>query len=197
MNPYFYHEQIMTERGIQKKDLPTSLKKYISKFNQKKRFIKDPDAIIELQEFSQILGEKISETEIKKKITIKDMTEELSKENIIAVENSVNLEMESGQELAEELEGLAPESLETPIDELVETENEENELKIEENEEKELKIEEKEEILEDFKDSVVETPENPDKFNKIEKINKINTNTPKEETVENQDSSWGLNFLKW
>lgn len=187
MNPYFYHEQIMTERGIQKKDLPTSLKKYISKFNQKKRFIKDPDAIIELQEFSQILGEKISETEIKKKITIKDMTEELSKENIIAVENSVNLEMESGQELAEELEGLAPESLETPIDELVETENEENELK----------IEEKEEILEDFKDSVVETPENPDKFNKIEKINKINTNTPKKETVENQDSSWGLNFLKW
>ena len=77
MEAYYYHKEIMEQRGISTKDLPQNLKNYVIKFNQKKRFTKDPEKIAELQEFSQILGEKIAETEIKKQSTIKDFTSEL------------------------------------------------------------------------------------------------------------------------
>lgn len=87
MSAYFYHKEVMNDRGITEKDLPTNLRKYVTTFRRKMNFLKDPEKIREMQEFSQILGEKIAETEIKKKTTISDLKSELELETVTPVQS--------------------------------------------------------------------------------------------------------------
>lgn len=92
MSAYYYHKQVMEDRGITTQDLPENLRKYILTFQRKVNFLKDPEKIRELQEFSQILGEKIAETEIKKKASISDLTNELQNETILPQTEPVSYE---------------------------------------------------------------------------------------------------------
>lgn len=87
MSAYFYHKEVMSDRGITEKDLPDNLRKYVTTFRRKMNFLKDPEKIREMQEFSQILGEKIAETEIKKKTTISDLKSELELETVTPVQS--------------------------------------------------------------------------------------------------------------
>jgi len=168
MEAYYYHKEIMEQRGLKTQDLPENLRSYVVKFNQKKRFTKDPEKIAELQEFSQILGEKIAETQIKKKSTINDLRNELENETVEAITQNVN-------EMAEEFEQggeITPEIEKPPIEEeIIEDLPEPTEL-------------------ENIHESHVS-----DTIKKVSEIKKENTTeTPKEES----ESDWGvLNFLKW
>ena len=82
MSAYYYHKEVMEERGLKTKDLPIELRKFVTTFQKKANFAKNPELIAELQEFSQILGEKIAETEIKNKSTISDLTEQLRETSV-------------------------------------------------------------------------------------------------------------------
>jgi hypothetical protein len=178
MSAYYYHKQVMEDRGIQTKDLPDNLRKYISTFQRKVNFLKDPEKIRELQEFSQLLGEKIAETEIKRKSTISDLTNELQNETIVPQTEPVSYE--KGGEIDAELgldesekEDLIKEDIEEPIikDEIVEelvNEDVDNEEKVEL--EKIEKVEPKTEVIGKFSD---------------------------DEKEEEKEDSGLLSFLKW
>ena len=170
MSAYYYHKQVMEDRGIQTKDLPDNLRKYISTFQRKVNFLKDPEKIRELQEFSQLLGEKIAETEIKRKSTISDLTNELQNETIVPQTEPVSYE--KGGEIDAELgldesekEDLIKEDIEEPIikDEIVE------EL-VNEDVDNEQKVEPKTEVIGKFSD---------------------------DEKEEEKEDSGLLSFLKW
>ncbi len=184
MEAYYYHKEIMEQRGITTKDLPQNLKNYVIKFNQKKRFTKDTEKIRELQEFSQILGEKIAETEIKRKSTIKDITSELQKEPVEVFKDGGIIETpEMTEENVEQDEERKAESVKATsqtvsIPEEIERPNLEEIDEIEE-----PTLEEKE----------IEEPDN--KSEVIKKVSEIN----KEESQSaEEESDWGaLNFLKW
>ena len=184
MEAYYYHKEIMEQRGITTKDLPQNLKNYVIKFNQKKRFTKDTEKIRELQEFSQILGEKIAETEIKRKSTIKDITSELQKEPVEVFKDGGIIETpEMTEENVEQDEERKAESVKATsqtvsIPEKIERPNLEEIDEIEE-----PTLEEKE----------IEEPDN--KSEVIKKVSEIN----KEESQSaEEESDWGaLNFLKW
>ena len=184
MEAYYYHKEIMEQRGITTKDLPQNLKNYVIKFNQKKRFTKDTEKIRELQEFSQILGEKIAETEIKRKSTIKDITSELQKEPVEVFKDGGIIETpEMTEENVEQDEERKAESVKATsqtvsIPEEIERPNLEEIDEIEE-----PTLEEKE----------IEEPDN--KSEVIQKVSEIN----KEESQSaEEESDWGaLNFLKW
>ena len=187
MEAYYYHKEIMEQRGITTKDLPENLKNYVIKFNQKKRFTKDTEKIRELQEFSQILGEKIAETEIKRKSTIKDITSELQKEPVEVFKDGGIIESpEIAEENVEQDEERKAESVKATSQTVSITENIEkpNLEEIEEIEELEEPTLQKTEIEEPEKKSEV--------IQKVSEINKEKSQSKEEE------SDWGvLNFLKW
>ena len=184
MEAYYYHKEIMEQRGITTKDLPQNLKNYVIKFNQKKRFTKDTEKIRELQEFSQILGEKIAETEIKRKSTIKDITSELQKEPVEVFKDGGIIETpEMTEENVEQDEERKAESVKA-TSQTVSIEEEIEKPNLEEIEEiEEPTLEQKE----------IEEPEN--KSEVIQKVSEINK---EKSQSKDEESDWGvLNFLKW
>tara|TARA_R100000988_G_C4002686_1_gene170177 strand:- start:1082 stop:1645 length:564 start_codon:yes stop_codon:yes gene_type:complete len=187
MEAYYYHKEIMEQRGISTKDLPQNLKNYVIKFNQKKRFTKDPEKIAELQEFSQILGEKIAETEIKKQSTIKDLTSELVNETVEVFKDGgviSNNEVEDEQmeeRKAESVKATSPDA--SFIDE----------MDIPEPPEEIQEIREKIQVDEEAVAEVGDTDENVES-EVIQKVSEINKPTTQQE----EKDDWGvLNFLKW
>lgn len=106
MSAYYYHKEVMEERGLKTKDLPTELRKFVTTFQKKANFAKNPELIAELQEFSQILGEKIAETEIKNKSTISDLTEQLRETSVnkTNVDNMRDVEYDDIEEPVESFE---------------------------------------------------------------------------------------------
>ncbi len=181
MSAYYYHKQVMEDRGISTKDLPENLRKYISTFQRKVNFLKDPEKISELQEFSQILGEKIAETEIKKKSTIRDLTNELQNETVLPQTEPVSYEkggvIESVEQQIQEDEKAVAEVCDT--DEI-------SEPIIEDKIVEELVNEEfvEEEIKKEVIEKVEPKPEVIGKFSDDEKD-------------EEKEDSGLLSFLKW
>ena len=57
--PYYAHKELMAELGLTTRKLPSELKDNVIKFNQKKRFARNPDLIAELQNFSELIAGEI------------------------------------------------------------------------------------------------------------------------------------------
>jgi len=60
-NPYYEHKELMNELNITTKQLPAEIKEHVVKFNQKSRFASKPEMINDLQSYSEIIAEEISE----------------------------------------------------------------------------------------------------------------------------------------
>ena len=95
--PYYAHKELMAELGLTTKKLPSELKANVITFNQKKRFAKNPDLIIELQNFSELIAGEIQAWHM-----ANDEPEAVVEEKEIAEEEEVEEEEVEEEEVEEE-----------------------------------------------------------------------------------------------
>ena len=101
--PYYAHKELMAELGLTTKKLPSELKSNVITFNQKKRFAKNPDLIIELQNFSELIAGEIQAWHM-----ANEETEPIVEEEV--VEEETEPIVEETEPITEETEPIAEET---------------------------------------------------------------------------------------
>ena len=106
--PYYAHKELMAELGLTTKKLPSELKSNVITFNQKKRFAKNPDLIIELQNFSELIAGEIQAWHMANEETEPIVEEEVVEEEV--VEEETEPIVEETEPIVEETEPIVEET---------------------------------------------------------------------------------------
>jgi len=111
--PYYAHKELMAELGLTTKKLPSELKANVITFNQKKRFAKNPDLIIELQNFSELIAGEIQAWHMANNEPEAVVEEEVVEEEVVEEEVVEEEVVEEEEPIVEEEEPIVEE--EEPI----------------------------------------------------------------------------------